>query len=192
MQGSTIFLLGIIGTLGYGVILYNNLVSLKEQVKNAKTEIGIQLDRRGKIFDNLIETVKQYMKHENDIFTKITALRSHNSSTDINKNDEDKLSEIIQSGQLQSSINMVAENYPDLKSNTNMLHFQEEIVSTENKLSFAKKAFNSSIEEFNSVSKSFPANIIYGMFSSLQMNEEYWDISEEKKEELEEKRVSFN
>ncbi len=175
------------------IMTYNKLVRLVEAVTNSQKEISVQLDRRGKVFDSLISAVKKYMEHEEGILTKITELRSQtlNASPEDAKKAENELSGIVKSGALNSSLNVVMENYPDLKANTNMVQLQEEIVSTENKLSFAKKGYNNSVETYNVTKKSFPTFIIVGMFSSVNKEFEYWELTEEQVKTEEARRVSF-
>lgn len=174
---------------------YNKFVRLIEAVKNSQKEIGVQLDRRGKVFDSLISAVKKYMSHESEVLTKITELRSQTSNSSLSeeerKNAENQLSEIVNSGSLKSSINLTMEAYPDLKSSTNMLQLQEEIVSTENKLNFAKKGYNNNVETYYVTKKSFPNLFLPKIFSSLNEEFEYWSLTEEQVKVEEAKRVEF-
>lgn len=189
-----IFLIVVVALLVlWFVMTYNKLVRLVEAVTNSKKEISVQLDRRGKIFDSLISAVKKYMAHEECVLSKIVELRNKvQSGTEAESHQaQDELSKIVKSGQLTSSLNLVVENYPDLKANTNMLQLQEEIVSTENKLSFAKKGYNNSVETYNVTKKSFPTVLIVGMFNSVNKEFEYWSLSEEDEKKEEAKRVSF-
>jgi LemA protein len=178
--------------------VYNKAIRLIEAMNNSEAQISVQLDARGKKFDSLINAVKQAQKYENETLTKVTELRSQAVKIDgdaLHNMDmraiEDQLSQIIGSGKLTSAINMTMEAYPDLKANTNMLQLQEEIVNIENKLSYAKQAYNDSIEAYESYAKSVPPALIVGLFKQLQSDHEYWDLSEEKIEAEESKRVSF-
>lgn len=170
---------------------YNKFVQLIEAVNNSEKEISVQLDRRGKIFDSLISSVNKIMSHENDVLTKVTSLRAKtldpSASPDEIKGAQDELSKVVSSGQL----NIAVESYPELKANQNMLQLQEEIVSTENKLSFAKKAFNNSIETYNVAKNSFPNLVIPKVFSGLNKSYEYWSLDEEQIKTEEGRRVSF-
>lgn len=171
---------------------YNSFVKLIESVKNSNKEIDIQLDARGKKFDSLVNAVKKYMSHEMDVFTKISELRTQGEKGGAEgKKAEEDLSKIVNSGELKSSINIAVESYPDLKSNANMLQLQEEIVAVENKLTFAKKAYNNSIEKYNVKKASLPDLFIPKIFTSLDQDFEYWSLSEEAIEEEEARRVSF-
>jgi LemA protein len=174
---------------------YNKLVRLIEAVKNSEKEISVQLDRRGKIFDSLISAVKKYMEHEDSVLTKVTALRqqtvNNNASPEEKKIAQEELSKLISNGSLQSSINLTMENYPDLKSNTNMLQLQEEIVSTENKLSFSKKGYNNAIESYYVTKNSFPTLILPKIFANLNKEFVYWELTSEQITIEETRRVSF-
>lgn len=176
--------------------IYNKFVALIEEVRNSEKEISIQLDRRGKIFDSLISSVKKIMDHENNVFTRITELRAQAGTPTPNKGQdkkavEDELSEIVRSQEFKSAINFTMENYPEIKSNTNMLQLQEEIVSTENKLTFAKKAFNNAIEKYNIKKGKIPDMVVPKVFSNLNKDFEYWSLNEEQIKEQEDKRVNF-
>ncbi|NLJ93170.1 MAG: LemA family protein [Aeromonadales bacterium] len=175
----------------WAISAYNNFVKLIEAVYNSEKEISVQLDRRGKVFDSLIASVKRYMEHESEVFTRITALRaktldSSASSQEV-KQAQDDLSKVISSG----ALNIAVENYPELKADRNMLQLQEEIVSTENKLSFAKKAFNNAIERYNVAKGSFPSLIIPSIFSNLNKTFVYWTLDEETIKTEEARRVRF-
>lgn len=181
--------------VGFFIMTYNKFIRLIEAVKNSQKEIGIQLDRRGKIFDSLISTVNKYMQHEDSVLTKVTELRQKtlnvNASPEEVKTAQDDLSKIVSSGTLTSSLNMTMEAYPDLKASTNMLQLQEEITSTENKLSFSKKAYNSAVEVYYVARKSFPSLVIPAIFSGLKQEFEYWSLSEEQIKTEENRRVTF-
>ena len=175
---------------------YNKFIRLIEAVKNSQKEIGVQLDRRGKVFDSLISAVKQYMSHENNVLTKITELRQKTASTNLTAEEktaaENELSKIVSSGSLQSGISMTMEAYPELKASNNMLQLQEEIVSTENKLNFAKKGYNNNVETYYVAKKSFTNLFLPKMFSSLNQEFEYWSLTEEQVKVEEARRVDFS
>lgn len=193
-MGYTLIIL--LAAIGFVLITgYNKFVRLIEAVKNSQKEIGVQLDRRGKVFDSLISVVKKYMSHESEVLTKITELRSQTANSSLSSEDrkkaENELSEIVNSGSLKSSISITMEAYPDLKSSTNMLQLQEEIVSTENKLNFAKKGYNNNVEGYYVVKKSFPSLFLPKLFKSLDQEFEYWSLTEEQVKVEEAKRVEF-
>lgn len=173
------------------IVAYNNFVKLIEAVNNSEKEISVQLDRRGKVFDSLIATVNRYLDHESDVFTKVTALRAQtldpNASPETVKQAQDELSKVVSSG----SLNIAVESYPELKSDRNMMQLQEEIVSTENKLSFAKKAYNNAIERYNVTRRSFPNLMIANIFADLHQEFEYWSLDETTIKTEEARRVQF-
>ncbi len=141
--------------------LYNSLVRLRQKVKNSWSQIDVQLQRRFDLIPNLIETVKGYMKHESDVLTKVTELRTSwaNASTVAEKAELDN----ALSGALKT-IMAVSENYPDLKSSQNFSELQEELQNTENKISFSRQFYNDSVTMYNTKLEVFPSNIIASMF----------------------------
>lgn len=164
--------------VGSAIGIYNNLVVSKNQNQNARAQIDVQLKRRHDLIPNLIEAVKSYMAHEQNILTKITELRQQA----VNVNDSDIKSVAQIENQLSSALKSlfaVAENYPDLKANQNFIQFQEELASTENKISFARQFFNDTVLNYNNKIQTFPNNIIAGMFNFSK--EEYFEIPEVEK-----------
>lgn len=172
---------------------YNKFIAQIEAVTNSEKEISVQLDRRGKVFDSLISTVRKYMEHEEGVLAKVTELRSQTQSNDpkVAEQAQNELSNIVASGELSKGLNITMEAYPDLKASNNMMQLQEEIVSTENKLNFAKKAFNNNVENYNKMRKSFPSLIIPKIISSVDKEFDYWSLTEEEVKVQEDKRVEF-
>lgn len=155
-------LLGIIVVLIVFVIsLYNSLVTLRQRVKNAWSQIDVQLQRRFDLIPNLVECVKGYMEHEQDVLTKVTQLRTSwaNAETISEKVELDNQL----SGALKT-IMAVSENYPDLKANQNFSELQEELRNTENKISYSRQFYNDTTTRYNTKLELFPSNIIAGMF----------------------------
>jgi len=156
-------LLGIIVVLLlFYVLTYNGLVKLRNQVKNAWAQIDVQLKRRYDLIPNLMETVKGYMKHERETMEAVTNARNlaqkiSDSGAAARSKAEAELSTAL--GRLLA----VAENYPDLKANQNFLALQEELASTENKISFARQFYNDSVLNYNNKIQMFPSNIVAGM-----------------------------
>ena len=144
------------------IALYNDLVSLRQRVKNAWSQIDVQLQRRFDLIPNFVETVKGYMTHESETFEKIAALRTSwaNSSS---VGEKAKLDGEL-SGALKT-IMAVSENYPELKANTNFSELSEELRNTENKISFSRQFYNDSVTMYNTKLELFPSNIIAGMFN---------------------------
>jgi len=142
--------------------IYNSLVRLRNQVKNAWSQIDVQLKRRHDLIPNLVETAKGYMKHERETFEEITKARSQAMGA-TNVADASKAEGAL--GEALSKFMLVVENYPDLKANQNFLSLQEELTSTENKISFARQSYNDQVLGFNNKIQMFPSNIVAGMFS---------------------------
>ena len=142
--------------------IYNSLVRLRNQVENAWSQIDVQLKRRHDLIPNLVETAKGYMKHERETFEEITKARSQAMGA-TNVADASKAEGAL--GEALSKFMLVVENYPDLKANQNFLSLQEELTSTENKISFARQSYNDQVLGFNNKIQMFPSNIVAGMFS---------------------------
>jgi LemA protein len=144
------------------IATYNKLVRLRNQVKNAWAQIDVQLKRRHDLIPNLIETVKGYMKHERETLEAITKARNlaqqaASSGPGARSKAETELSSAL--GRLLA----VVENYPDLKANQNFLALQEELTSTENKISFSRQYYNDSVLNYNNRTQMFPSNIVASM-----------------------------
>jgi len=166
------------------VSMYNSLVKLRNQVKNAWAQIDVQLKRRHDLIPNLIETVKGYMHHERETLENITKARSQAVQAE-GVGDKAKAE-----GELTRALgkfNLVVENYPDLKANQNFLSLQEELTSTENKISFSRQNYNDQVLFYNNKIQMFPSNIIAGMFNFKA--EEFFEIEDEKEKEV--PKVSF-
>jgi LemA protein len=143
---------------------YNGLVGLRNQVKNAWAQIDVQLKRRYDLIPNLVETVKGYMQHERQTLEAVTKARNLAQQLSAAGAGERGKAE----GELSSALARllaVAESYPDLKANQNFLALQEELTSTENKISFSRQFYNDSVLRFNNKTQMFPSNIVAGMFS---------------------------
>jgi LemA protein len=142
--------------------VYNALVQLRNQVDNAWSQIDVQLKRRHDLIPNLIETAKGYMQHERGTFEAITEARSRamgaKTVTEASKA-EGALGDAL------SKFMLVVENYPDLKANQNFLALQEELTSTENRISFARQSYNDQVLFFNNKIQMFPSNIVANMFN---------------------------
>ena len=157
----TIVLIIIVVIIAALVLIYNGLVQARNKVKNAWSQIDVQLQRRFDLIPNLVESVKGYMAHEEATLTKVTELRTAwaNVSTVSEKAELDN--EL--SGALKT-IMAVSENYPDLKANQNFSELQEELRNTENKISYARQFYNDSVTMYNTKLQVVPTNIVAGMF----------------------------
>jgi len=164
--------------------MYNSLVQLRNRVKNAWSQIDVQLKRRHDLIPNLVETAKGYMTHERETLTAITDARSRAMGAGTV---QDKGQAEAQLSGAISKFMLTVENYPDLKANQNFLALQEELTSTENKISFARQAYNDAVLFFNNKIEMFPSNVIAGMFNFRP--QEFFEVEE--KTEREAPKVSF-
>ena len=144
------------------VVIYNKLVRLRNQVKNAWAQIDVQLKRRHDLIPNLVQTVKGYMKHERETMESVTKARTlAQKLTSAGPGERAKAE-----GELSSALARllaVAERYPDLKASQNFLALQEELASTENKISFSRQFYNDSVMTYNNQTQMFPSNFVASM-----------------------------
>ena len=145
-------------------LLYNGLVRRRNQVDNAWSQIDVQLKRRHDLIPNLVEAVKDYMSYEQETLTKVTDARAAAVSAGSQGPEAQARAENALTQSLRSLF-AVAENYPDLKANQNVLSLQEELTTTENKISFARQFYNDSVMTFNMMIQQFPSNLLAGMFN---------------------------
>jgi LemA protein len=173
MSLSAIITLVVIAAIIFTVInIYNSLVTLKNRYQNAFAQIEVQLKRRYDLIPNLVETAKAYLKHERETLEAVIAARNvaqtQLQSAAANPSSESAMHNLSKAeGQLGGALgrlNVVMEAYPDLKANQNMMQLTEELTSTENKVSFARQAFNDAVTEYNTARQSFPANIFATTF----------------------------
>jgi LemA protein len=188
-----IVLLVIIALLFFLVIgIYNALIALIEAVNNNKRQIDIQLDRRFKVFESLIETVKQYMDYEKTTLKDVVALRNQAQSAKASGDEQGRIAAENGISQIASGLNVVFEQYPDLKASQNVVQLQEEIVNTENKLSYSKQAYNDSIERYEAKKKSFFESMIVNFYASkLDKEFAYWSLPDEQIKAREDYTVKF-
>ncbi len=156
------------------VVIFNGLVRLRQRVKEAWSDIEVQLKRRYDLIPNLVETVKGYAKHEQQAFESVTKARAEALSGGGTAHDR-AVKENMLSGALKS-IFAVAEAYPELKANTNFLQLQGELSDTENKIQAARRFYNGNVMEINTRVEQFPSNAIAGMFGFKK--EEFFDLDE--------------
>ena len=155
--------------------IYNSLVALRNRFKNAFAQIDVQLKRRYDLIPNLVETAKGYMKHERETLEAVIKARNiaHAAaqSAAANPADANAMKNLVgaESGLTGalSRLMVVSEQYPDLKANQNMMQLTEELTSTENKISFARQAYNDSVMSYNTTRETFPNVIFAGMFGFL-------------------------
>jgi LemA protein len=152
---------------------YNKLVTLRNRFKNAYAQIDVQLKRRYDLIPNLVETAKGYMAHERGTLQAVTEARNiayeASKTAAANPGDSSAIKNLASAetglGGTLSRLMMVSEQYPDLKANQNMMQLTEELTSTENKISFARQAYNDSVMTYNTDREVFPSNLIAGMFN---------------------------
>lgn len=157
-----IFLALIVLVLLWSIGLYNRLVRARNEVKNAWSQIDVQLKRRWDLIPNLVETVKGYMHHERETLEAVTKARQQAIAVTGDVAARAQAENIL--SQTLRSLFAVAENYPDLKANQNFLALQEEITSTENKIAFARQYYNDSVMHLNNLVQVFPSNILAKQF----------------------------
>ena len=144
--------------------MYNSLVTRRNQVDNSWSQIDVQLKRRHDLIPNLVEAVKDYMSYEQETLTKVTEARAAAISAGNQGPEAQAQAENVLTGTLKSLF-AVVENYPDLKANQNVMALQEELTTTENKISFARQFYNDSVMTYNTKIQQFPSNVIAGMFN---------------------------
>lgn len=193
-MGVLFLIIIILAALGVWFVgIYNKIIRYIEAVNNNNKQIDVQLDRRYKVFESLINVVKNYMDYEKSTLKDVVALRSQAQRAAAQGDQEGKIAAEDAISKIASNINLVFEQYPDLKANQNALQLQEEIVNTENKLAFAKQAYNDSIQKYNETKKSFFESVVVAVFPD-KLNKEfvYWNLPEEKIAEQEAYTVDLN
>lgn len=157
----------------WGVGIYNGLITARNAYKNAFAQIDVQLQRRFDLIPNLVETVKGYMSHERETLEAVTQARNLAqaglSAAKADPGDPAAMAQLAQSqGMLNGALGRllaVSEAYPDLKASQNMMQLTEELTSTENKVAFARQAYNDSVMAYNNKREVFPSSVLAGMFN---------------------------
>ena len=185
----SLILLGIVlGLAFWGVAIYNGLIRARNAFKNAFAQIDVQLQRRFDLIPNLVETAKGYLKHERETLEAVIAARtaavSGLAAAKAQPGDPAAMEQLAQSqGALNNALGRllaISEAYPDLKANQNMMQLTEELTSTENKVAFARQAFNDAAMSYNNKREMFPSSVIAGMFHFAPAA--LLDIAEDKRE----------
>ncbi|MEM7432436.1 MAG: LemA family protein [Pseudomonadota bacterium] len=195
MTSFLIFLAFLAGIVFWGIGIYNRLVNERNRVKNGFAQIDVQLTRRYDLIPNLVEAVKGYMKHERETLEAVISARNAASSKlDAAKADPANAQAIKELGAAEGGLASalgrlfaLSEAYPDLKANQNMMQFQEELTSTENKVAFARQAFNDVVLVYNNSAQNFPNNVIANFFNFEPAS--FLEVDSEEKREAPE--VSF-
>jgi LemA protein len=174
MMTTMLVLLAIVIVFAFWAVgIYNGLVTARNAFKNAFAQIDVQLQRRFDLIPNLVETVKGYIRHERETLEAVIAARGAAmaglSAAKASPGDPAAMAELAASqGALNGALGRllaVAEAYPDLKANQNMMQLSEELSSTENKVAFARQAFNDSVMAYNNKREMFPSSVVAGMFN---------------------------
>jgi len=178
MSTTVIIILVVLGVLAVGVIgIYNNLVTIKNQVANAWKQIDVQLKRRHDLIPNLVNSAKDYMKYEQETLNSVIEARGKAMGATTT---HDAMAAENGLTQTLGKLFALMENYPDLKAQKNVAELMEELRSTENKIAFARQHYNDSVMSMNNKVQTFPSNMVASMFSFKQ--EEYFEVPEEQKE----------
>lgn len=173
MMSSLILLAIIVAFAFYAISVYNGLVTSRNAYKNAFAQIDVQLTRRYDLIPNLVETAKGYMKHERETLEAVIQARnsavSGLSAAKANPGDPQAMQQLSGAEnaltQTLGRLFALSEAYPDLKANQNMMQLSEELTSTENKVAFARQAYNDSVMSYNNAREVFPSSIVANMFS---------------------------
>jgi LemA protein len=178
---SIVFLIVLVIIVFFLVVIYNNMISLRNRFKNAFAQIDVQLQRRHELIPNLVETAKAYMAHEKDTLSAVIAARNQAvNATKVAAASPDNAAAIqslmAAEGALNGSLGKLfalAENYPDIKANQTMSQLMEELSSTENRVSFARQAYNDAVMHYNTYREQFPNNFVagFGSFMAAQLYE---------------------
>jgi len=172
-MGTIIFLVVVVGIVFWLVGIYNGMITARNGYKNAFAQIDVQLQRRYDLIPNLVETAKAYLAHERGTLEAVTAARTAAmgglAAAKANPGDPQAMQQ-LSAGENQltgtlKSLFAVSENYPDLKANQNMMQLSEELTSTENKVAFARQAYNDGVMYYNNKREVFPSSIIANMFN---------------------------
>lgn len=181
---SMILVAVILLVLFYIFFLYNSLVTARVRIKEALSQIDVQLKRRTDLIPNLVETVKGYAKHEKEVFENITKARSSLMAASTTKEKAEANNQLTQT---LKSLFAVAENYPDLKASQNFMSLQEELTDTEDKIAYSRQFLNSTVMDYNTKISVLPGMIIANMFHFQPA--EFFAAGEEDKKPV---KVSFS
>ena len=189
-MGGWIFLALIAGLVLFAVSIYNRLVAGRNRYKNAFAQIDVQLTRRHDLIPNLVETAKGYMAHERETLEAVISARnvavSGLKAAAKDPTDPEAMKQLSQAEQGLSGalgrLFALSEAYPDLKANENMMQLSEELTTTENKVAFARQAYNDSVMDYNTLRESFPNNFFAGWFNFRAA--ELLEIEDEAKREV--------
>lgn len=161
-----VILLLLVITIAFAIVgVYNKMVRYENEIDNSWAQIEVQLQRRGELIPNLVDTVKGYAKHEKETLDNVTKARAGLMQA------QNPAAKMAAEGMLEQALGKlfaVAEAYPELKANQNFLQLQDELTHTENKIGYARQAYNDSVLAFNNLVEVFPNNVIAGMFNKTE------------------------
>ena len=169
--------LAVIALVAFFLIgIYNRLVTLRQRVREAWSDIDVQLKRRYDLIPNLVETVKGYAAHEKTVFENVTNARANAIAAGATGTPEQRAqAENILTGALRS-VFAVAENYPQLQASQNFRDLQEQLTATEDKIAFARRFYNGNVRDYNTALQTFPTNVLAGMFGFT--SEQYFELAD--------------
>ncbi|PIS32333.1 hypothetical protein COT40_00590 [Candidatus Peregrinibacteria bacterium CG08_land_8_20_14_0_20_41_10] len=172
-----------------GILIYNSLIALRNHVKEAWSDIQVQMKRRYDLIPNLINTVKGYAQHEDKVLEQVTQARTAAMASSGSPKEQAEAENQLKSA--LKSLFAVSENYPDLKANQNFLHLQQELVDSEDKIQAARRFYNTNVMKLNTKIEVFPANLLAKSFNFKK--EEFFEIDESKLAEVSEPvKVEFD
>jgi LemA protein len=174
MSVSWIIFIVAVAIVGYGLLAYNSLVRRRNQVREAWSDIEVQLKRRHSLVPNLVETVKGYAQHERSTLDSVTKARVQAMGA-TTPHDHAQAENILSS--TLKSLFAVAENYPDLKANVNFLELQRELSDTENKIQASRRFYNTTVRDYNTAIESVPTNVLASLFSFK--TESFFELDDE-------------
>jgi LemA protein len=170
------------------IAMYNRLVTLRQRVREAWSDIDVQLKRRYDLIPNLVETVKGYAAHEKTVFENVTNARANAIAAGASGSPEQRAqAENVLTGALRS-VFAVAENYPQLQASQNFRDLQEQLTATEDKIAFARRFYNGNVRDYNTSLQTFPTTVLAGMFGFTA--EQYFELADAKERET--PKVSFS
>lgn len=187
----------VLGVIGFIISIYNNLVTLKNYAFNAFAQIDVQLKRRYDLIPNIVEIAKKYLSHEQETLSKVIQARNtaKNALDGVATNNPDAIAHLNEAEKsLKNALmnfNMTMEAYPDLKANTTMMQLSEELTTTENKVAFARQAYNDNVTSFNIYKQAFPNNIIARFFAKFSQDLDLLDFDNEREVLSQAPKVQF-
>jgi len=167
------------------ILIYNSLVSKKNQVENIFASVDTQLKKRYDLIPNLVASVQKYMQHEKDILTKVTKLRSEANKANIS--DEHKIALDKEITSALGSIMIAVENYPELKANENVMHLQRSLNEIEEQISAARRAYNQAVTDYNNALEMIPTNFMASMMSYKR--KQLFEITQDERKNIDVKKL---